>query len=123
VAIEEPSRLGSAQLTGIQFGPSKIELRLFDLQDDVSYNETTRVAQYTVFPGTQLEQKGQLTLNKEKYWEIENTPTWPLDTQTRCRFTVNNLALFSPFVLDFISSSGPWRKLLDMLVNFLTDEG
>jgi hypothetical protein len=65
----------------------------------------------------------QLTLNREKYWEIENTPTWPLDTQTRRRFTFNNLALFSPFALDFISSSDPWRKLLDMLVNFLTDEG
>jgi hypothetical protein len=57
VAIEEPCRLGSAQLTGIQFGPSKIELRLFDLQDDVGYNETTRVTQHIFFPATQLDQR------------------------------------------------------------------
>jgi len=65
----------------------------------------------------------QLDFLKEKYWEIENMPTWPLDGGTRRRFTVNNLALFSPFALDFISSSGPWRKFLDLLVKFLTDEG
>jgi hypothetical protein len=49
-------------------------------------------------------------------------PTWPVDANTRRRFTFNNLALFSPFLLDIVSSSGPWRKFLDLVVDFLAED-
>jgi hypothetical protein len=62
----------------------------------------------------------QLDFQRQKYLEIENMPTWPVDSVTRRKFTVNNLLLFLPFVSDLIRSSAPWKRFLDALVKFLT---
>jgi hypothetical protein len=62
----------------------------------------------------------QLDFQQQKYWEIEHMPTWPVDAQTRRRFTVNNLLLFLPFFSDLVRTSAPWKKFLDVLVKFLT---
>jgi len=64
----------------------------------------------------------QLDLQREKYWEIEQMPTWPVDAQTRRKFTINNLLLFLPFVSDFIRTSQPWKNILNVLVKILTAE-
>ena len=64
----------------------------------------------------------QLDFQQQKYWEIEHMPTWPVDAQTRRRFTINNLVLFLPFLSDLIRTSGPWKNLLDALVKFLTTQ-
>ncbi len=68
------------------------------------------------------ELQDQSNFLRERYREIENMPTWPVDANTRRRFTFNNLALFSPFLLDIVSSSGPWRKFLDLVVDFLAED-
>jgi len=66
--------------------------------------------------------KKQLDLQREKYWEIERMPTWPVDAQTQRKFTINNLLLFLPFISDFIRTSQPWKNFLNVLVNILTAE-
>lgn len=71
-------------------------------------------------PGETNDLQKQLDILQEKYWEIEHMPTWPIDAQTRRRFTVNNLLLFLPFFSDLVRTSAPWKKFLDILVKFLT---
>jgi hypothetical protein len=61
----------------------------------------------------------QLDFQQQKYWEIEHMPTWPVDDQTRRRFTINNLLLFLPFFSDIVRTSGPWQKFLEALLKFL----
>ncbi len=61
----------------------------------------------------------QLDIQQEKYWEIENMPTWPVDALTRRRFTINNLLLFLPFVSEVIKISAFWQKFLRALAEFL----
>ena len=61
----------------------------------------------------------QLDFQREKYWEIEHMPTWPVDATTRRRFTVNNLFLFLPFLSDVVRLSTPWKLLLEALEKFL----
>ena len=73
-------------------------------------------------PGEISDLQKQLDLQREKYWEIEQMPTWPVDAQTRRKFTINNLLLFLPFVSDFIRSSQPWKNVLNVLVKILTAE-
>jgi len=62
----------------------------------------------------------QLDFQREKYWEIEHMPIWPVDAATRRRFTINNLFLFLPFLSDLVSLSAPWKRFLDLLEKFLT---
>jgi hypothetical protein len=62
----------------------------------------------------------QLDFQQQKYWEIEHMPTWPVDAQTRRKFTVNNLLLFLPFFSDLVRTSAPWKKFLDVLIKILT---
>jgi len=62
----------------------------------------------------------QLDFQREKYWEIENMPTWPVDANTRRRFTTNNLLLFLPFLADLVRLSAPWKRFLEILEQFLT---
>lgn len=62
----------------------------------------------------------QLDFQQQKYWEIEHMPTWPVDAQTRRKFTVNNLLLFLPFFSDLVRTSAPWKKFLEVFVKFLT---
>ena len=64
----------------------------------------------------------QLDFQRGKYWEIEQMPTWPVDAKTRRRFTVNNVFLFLPFILDLLSASDALRKFLDILVKIFSSE-
>lgn len=64
----------------------------------------------------------QLDFQREKYWEIEHMPTWPVDATTRRRFTINNLLLFLPFLSDLVRLSAPWQRFLDVLEKFLTSQ-
>jgi len=73
-------------------------------------------------PGEISDLQKQLDLQREKYWEIEQMPTWPVDAHTRRKFTVNNLLLFLPFVFDFIRTAQPWKNILNALVEILTTE-
>ena len=57
---------------------------------------------------------------REKYWQIENMPTWPVDASIRRKFTVNNALLFTPFLFDMVKSV-TLRTFLDALVEVLTD--
>jgi hypothetical protein len=61
----------------------------------------------------------QLDFLREKYWQIENMPTWPVDALIRRKFTTNNLLLFLPFFSDMIKST-PLKKFLDTLYEFIT---
>lgn len=61
----------------------------------------------------------QLDFQREKYWEIEHMPTWPVDATTRRRFTLNNLFLFLPFLSDLVRLSAPWKLFLEGLEKFL----
>jgi len=63
----------------------------------------------------------QLDFQRAKYWEIEQMPTWPVDAMTRRRFTINNIFLFLPFILDMLSASDALRKFLDILVKFFAE--
>jgi hypothetical protein len=61
----------------------------------------------------------QLDFLREKYWNIEQMPTWPVDALIRRKFTRNNLILFLPFFIDMFKSSDPWKKFLDFIIKFL----
>ena len=61
----------------------------------------------------------QLDFQREKYWEIEHMPTWPVDAATRRRFTVNNVFLFLPFLSDLVRLSTPWKLFLEALEKLL----
>ena len=61
----------------------------------------------------------QLDFQQQKYGEIEHMPTWPVDAQTRQRFTINNLLLFLPFFSDIVHSYRPWLKFWEALRQFL----
>jgi hypothetical protein len=60
------------------------------------------------------ELKEQLSYMTQRYWDIEQLPTWPLDTKTRRRFTLNNLALFLPLLSEFIGVTGAWQLALKL---------
>lgn len=65
--------------------------------------------QYTV-------RKEQLSHMTERYWEIERMPTWPVDAQTRRRFTLNHALLgIIPLVSGLVDEKSIWRTVLDSL--------
>lgn len=65
----------------------------------------------------------QREILRNKYWEIEKMPTWPVDGITRRRFTINNLFLFLPILLDLISASESWRNFLDIVIKIFSQNG
>jgi hypothetical protein len=87
--------------------------KIFDLEAKILAAADTQ-------PSKELQQ--QLEFYREKYWEIDQMPTWPVDVNTRRRFTINNLFLFLPFVLDLMSASDPWKKFLKALVDVFLGE-
>jgi len=91
-----------------------------DLSQKIDDLETKILAASDTQPNKELQQ--QLEFYRAKYWEIEQMPTWPVDINTRRRFTINNLLLFMPFILDLISASKSWKDFLDTLVTFLTKD-
>jgi hypothetical protein len=63
--------------------------------------------------------KDRLADMTERYWALEQMPTWPLDVKTRRRFTINNLALVVPLVSQFFNVTGFWGNLLKDLPNII----
>ena len=51
----------------------------------------------------------------ERYWSLENLPTWPIDVKTRRRFRLNNVALVLPLVGKLVGSSPLWKDVADVL--------
>jgi hypothetical protein len=63
--------------------------------------------------------KDRLADMTERYWALEQMPTWPLDVKTRRRFTINNVALFLPLASQFFNVTGFWGNLLKGLPDIL----
>lgn len=53
------------------------------------------------------------------YWAIENMPTWPVDTQIRRRFTLNNLFLFLPIISQVLNLPEIWQDIMDVTQDIL----
>jgi hypothetical protein len=49
------------------------------------------------------ELKDRLSLMTERYWAIEQMPTWPVDARVRRKFTFGNLGLFLPLISHFLN--------------------
>jgi hypothetical protein len=60
----------------------------------------------------------QLSFKAKQYWAIENLPTWPFDSKTRRRFSLNNVALFLPFLGKGLGHAGLGKLLADVISNF-----
>jgi len=54
----------------------------------------------------------QLSRMIERYWSIEQMPTWPLDPKTRRSFTLSNLSLLIPLISDFIAGTSTWQDIV-----------
>ncbi len=48
--------------------------------------------------------KERLALMTERYWAIEQMPTWPVDVRVQRKFTVSNVGLFLPLLIRFLST-------------------
>ena len=51
----------------------------------------------------------------KRYQDIENMPTWPVSTEVRTRFTVNNLVLLLPFVTKIVGIDSNWPVVSNAL--------
>ncbi len=67
----------------------------------------------------------QLSLLTDRYWIIEQMPTWPVDIKVRRKFTLSNLALFLPLIGQMLSTSLTepqktlWEKVQEILTKLL----
>jgi hypothetical protein len=61
--------------------------------------------------------KDQVADLTEEYWRVQQTPTWPIDPSIRRRFTVNNLALFLPFLGSAVGLTDLGQQLSEALRN------
>jgi hypothetical protein len=53
----------------------------------------------------------RMTYLTTRYQEIQQMPTWPVDTRVRRRFAVNNLLVLSPVLLQALGISDRWSTL------------
>lgn len=51
-----------------------------------------------------------------RYWAIEQLPTWPIDQQTKRLFSLNNVALFIPLIIEYTGLSKQWTEVLKILL-------
>ncbi len=65
--------------------------------------------------------KDKLAGKNKQYTDYEHMPTWPVDTQTRRRFTRNNLLLFLPIVGNLLKVSPVWESLLKSLADLINN--
>ncbi len=59
--------------------------------------------------------KDQLAASTERYMALEDMPTWPVDTRTRRRFRINNLALLLPMVGSAFGNTELGKQIADVL--------
>ena len=62
-------------------------------------------------PEEREELKDYLTDLTQRYWHIENLPTWPVNTKIISRFTLNNVALVLPLLGNVVGSGSLWEGL------------
>lgn len=56
-----------------------------------------------------------LTRLTEQFQELEDAPTWPVDTSIRRRFTWRNLGLLIPFAGYIVGHMSFWQQISDVL--------
>ena len=59
--------------------------------------------------------KDQANYLAKRYQEIEDMPTWPVSTELRTRFTVNNLVLLAPSVIHLAGLDTRWPSVSNAL--------
>jgi hypothetical protein len=62
----------------------------------------------------------RLSLRMDRYSAIDAMPTWPLDSGTRRRFTINNLALCLPLLSRVLNLSDSWKEFVDGIQRILS---
>lgn len=62
----------------------------------------------------------QIDVLSKQYVELEHVPTWPVDQSTRRRFTVSNLLMFLPVVVQMIGATAPWQRLAETIERFVS---
>jgi hypothetical protein len=50
----------------------------------------------------------------ERYKDLEQTPTWPIDASIRRRFTLRNVGLLVPFAGYLVGQAPFWQKISDL---------
>ncbi len=98
------------------------KLRLIKKADEYSYIISELRSQLLEVTSKTQEEQLQQSLSKlsQRYWDIEQMPTWPIDASIRRRFTLNNLALFLPLIGQLVGNSQIWNsleKIIDGLVS------
>ncbi len=67
-------------------------------------------------PGnTETEQDAARQLLIKRFQELENAPTWPINSSIRRRFTVRNIAFFIPFLGYVVGHMAFWQQVSDLL--------
>jgi hypothetical protein len=51
----------------------------------------------------------------QRYWAIENMPTWPVDVRTSRRFRLNNILLLVPLLGDIAGRTIRWQDIIDLI--------
>ena len=64
--------------------------------------------------------KDRLAYMTQHYWNIETMPSWPLDTTTRRRFTLNNVLLFVPLISQSLGVTGVWQQMIKQVVDLFS---
>jgi hypothetical protein len=62
----------------------------------------------------------QLEGLRARYLQLEQLPTWPVDAATRKRFTLRNLVLLLPAVVNAAGMALPNTELWNTIVDALT---
>jgi hypothetical protein len=57
----------------------------------------------------------QLNELVERYHQLENAPTWPVDPRIRRRFTVRHLGLLAPFAGYVVGQTPFWEHVSDLI--------
>jgi hypothetical protein len=65
----------------------------------------------------------RMTYLTTRYQEIQQMPTWPVDTRVRRRFAVNNLLVLSPVLLQFLGIPDRWSTLWSSVAGTIGGQG
>lgn len=89
------------------------KIRLLKDADGLSQNIANIQDQLVLVQTTQEKEhlNEQLSYLTKRYWDIENMITYPIDTKTLRRFSVSNLALFTPLISKVAGNSEVFQNL------------
>ena len=63
----------------------------------------------------------QLAFKTKQYWDIEQMPTWPLDTRTLRKFTFRNVTLSIPILSEMLGLTGLWSHMARIVSVYFGD--